>query len=862
MKVWNGKFLAVILSAALLVSLFPPMTFAMDSSSTQENKTLETPYEYGSLIDVGTPVVTVKTTSAASDNGEFYFATNGAPSTFYALNAETGETLFSQKIVGNNTISAITVAADGDVYFAGQDNGVLYRYVRASKTVETLGVNPSDRFVWDVAATSDGKLYGATYPNSKVFEYDMDTKTFRDLGSMKEGVKYARGIGVTDTTIYVGIGNPVSLYKIDRATGAKTEVMLPNSGANDMIADIWSYNGRLFVRSGATTLFILNEETEEVIHSLPWPEPNRFDSMISPPSPVHPELIYYRNVSTNELVTYNTNTDEIIPLEGVILPNSTVKTYEWITPETGEYGGKTILSMITEKLEHVKFDPTDQSISVSQPNVEAQGIEIQSLEIGPDGKMYMGGYHTSFTVYDTERSAYDVQERIFPQIEGIGFLNDKVYLGTYGGAVMYEYDPTKPYQKDLNPVLAHDMEVGQSRPFAFATGENQLFVGTIADYGLVKGALSMYDALTDQWTVFADIVENQSVMSLAYMNGLVYGGSTIHGGGGTNPASPTAKMFVFDPETQTKITEFTPQIPGMNNHTMIGGLSEGPDGLLWGITYGTVSEGVSSYSIFAMDPDTYELKKSKVMYQGASSGSQWRPYFMRWGEDGLLYTTIGRSLTVFNPETLDSKKLVESTSLMAIADDGGIFYSQGANLKLLPVPLEQVELDAERTVLPTGEQVKADLNAVLGNGKPATMSRAKIQYSTSDASIASVSNEGGITAISHGVAQITATVVLDGFTVASNALIITVNEVSVTTLQQKLTELIQSGDVRKPLANQLENSLKQVAHHESKGHVKQAVEFLEKFIDTLTDEKMSKHVEAEAKEALLLDGNALLLRWQ
>lgn len=328
-----------------------------------------------------------------------------------------------------------------------------------------------------------------------------------------------------------------------------------------MIADIWSYNGKLFVRSGATTLFILDEESEEVLQSLPWPSPTRFDSMISPPSPLDRDLVYFRNVVNSELVTYNTATNEIIPLEGVVLPNSTVRAYDWVTLQTGHKAGKTLLAMVTEKLEYVLFDPEDQAVETIMPEIEAEGIDIQSLEMGPDGKLYMGGFHTALSIFDPKSNAYELQERVFPQIEGIGFLNDKIYFGTYGGAVIYKYDPSQPYKKDVNPSLAFNIEDGQSRPFAFATGEDQLFIGTIADYGLVKGALTMYDEPTDTWTTIPDIVENQSVMSVAYKDGLVYGGTTIHGGGGSTPRlrKPKCSFLILNQKQSQGILSCDPR---------------------------------------------------------------------------------------------------------------------------------------------------------------------------------------------------------------------------------------------------------------------------------------------------------------
>lgn len=827
-----------------------------DEMSVTKMPAFNHPFEYGNPVDLGEATVTAKSVGGAIGNNEVYFATNGSPSTFYALDAFTGAVKFSQSVSGVTSVWAVAVAPDGNCYFSASDNGKLYRYNPGTKTLEDLGVNPSDKVVWDIAPTNDGKIYGATYPNSKIFEYDIATSAFRDAGTVLEGVKYARGIGVTDKTIYVGLGTPVHLYKIDRATGVKTEVMLPNTGANDMIADIWSYNGKLFVRSGGTSLYILDEQTEEVLQALAYPAATRFDGLISSPSPLDPALVYFRNVTTSELYTYNTSTNEITAVPGVQLPASTVRAYGWITPTSGDKAGKPLLTMITDKLEYFLFDPQDGSLEAKTPDIVAQGIDIQSLELGPDGKLYMGGFQAALTIYDPSRNVYELQERLFAQIEGIGFLNGNIYFGTYGGAVVYKYDPSRPYEKGVNPSLAYDIGEHQSRPFAFASGDNKLFIGTIADYGRVDGALTVYDESAETWSVFPNVVKDQSVMSVAYKDGLVYGGTTIYGGGGSNPAASEAKMFVWDAATQTKLAEFSPQIPGMKFHKLIGDLSFGPDGLVWGVTWGVALNGSPIYSVFAMDPSTHEVIKSKLLYPNAPSGSTWRPYFLRWGDDGLLYTTVGRSLTVLDPATMSYKRLLNNVSLMTVAEDGSILYAGGSHLKLLPVPLSRVDLSADRTELVRGENASLQMNAVLVNGKSAVLSRSQIQYTSSNPNVATVSN-GTITGNDAGSAELTVTVVLDGKTVVSNVVNVEV-KVTIASLEQTIGKLETSGGVQEPLAAQLKKSLKQAAHHKDNGDSTQAVKHIEDFIKHLTNESMDRFIEASAKTYLLADANVLL----
>jgi hypothetical protein len=118
---------------------------------------------------------------------------------------------------------------------------------------------------------------------------------------------------------------------------------------------------------------------------------------------------------------------------------------------------------------------------------------------------------------------------------------------------------------------------------------------------------------------------------------------------------------------------------------MIGELSIGPDRNLWGIMWGETEAFNSAFALFALDPVTKQPVKSKILTEGEKASS-WRPYFMRWGADGQLYTTLGRRLLVFDPVTLTERLLVpDQVHLMALGTDGSIYYAQGAQLMKLPV---------------------------------------------------------------------------------------------------------------------------------------------------------------------------------
>src|SRR5690606_12272856 len=116
--------------------------------------------------------------------------------------------------------------------------------------------------------------------------------------------------------------------------------------------------------------------------------------------------------------------------------------------------------------------------------------------------------------------------------------------------------------------------------------------------------------------------------------GLLYGSTTVWGGLDAAPTEAAAKVFIWDVKEEKVIKEVTPEIPQSNGTTVraIGGLSFGPDGLLWGAAWGT---------LFAMNPDTLEIVKQKEFHSTSWQYSHyWVPAKLRWGQDGFLYTTL------------------------------------------------------------------------------------------------------------------------------------------------------------------------------------------------------------------------------
>lgn len=776
-----------------------------DISFTYKGEALVMPYAFENAIDLGKATLTTTTLGGAIGNGELYFVTNGNPGTFYAIDAATGTINSQISVPGTTETWAVTVGADNNVYFAATANRNFWKFDTRPgyRNITLIGSNPVDNFVWDLDASTDGIIYGSTSPNAKVFAYDTHTQKFADLGRMHDKEQYARGAGVTDQYLYVGIGSKKHLIRMDRSTSFKTEITMPFTGLDDFVHNITPYNGLLYVTHG-TSLVVVNEQTLSVLKSIPYDSPEAYDGKISPPSPYNANLLYYRNKVSNNLWSYNvsTNTVQQVTLPNT-LPEKGTKAFGWVTLTSGEQ----VLATLYEDGKYTLYNPNDNSVQLIQVPLAREGVNIQSLAAGPDKKLYLGGFIDGLSVLNQETQSYDLQvsSPYSPhQVEEIGFLNGKTYFGAYGGARIYAYDATQPYQygdtPTSNPKLVYTIPNLQDRPYAFASGDNRLFIGTIPGYGNLGGSLTIFNETTGSWQSTRNVVTDQSIISLAYKNGTLFGGTSIDGGLGSIASATHAKLFKWDVNTNTKLSEFEPSIPGLTSPRLFGGLSFGPDGLLWGIAWGTGIDGTNIYAIYALNPSSLEVVKSQLMFSNANGGSTWRAFYLRWGQDGLLYTTIARYITVIDPNTLNYRTLSDTpTNLMDIGIDGSVYYTSGPNLYRIPVRLAQASISmadvsltqgASEPILPTGQ---------LENGKQAILAGSTITYTSSDPTVLNIV-DGQAKAIKEGTASVYADITLNGRTKRSNTISVTVHPLPPSADLSAI--LLSSGALNEPFSRE------------------------------------------------------------
>lgn len=601
-------------------------------------------------------------------NQVIYAAASGSPAILNLINPLNGKKIASHELKGAPSAWGMVIDPFGKVYIAGGPN--LYRYDPITDKLTNLG-NPieGETALWRLQSDHLGRIFGGTYPNGKVFMYSPDSHSFKDFGQMAKDQGYTRSIAVAGRHVYAGTGvKAAQLVKLFPETGKKESIVLPEKFQSQQdVYDLDAYRGLLFVRmTPSNTMLVYDLKKNKWVDEIE----NVKGSRVSPPDA---HGVVYFNIG-DELYSYRLKDKRLTPTG--YKESWSNKGFGWMKLNEPGFKGKSLVSMRYNG-SYWAFNPSSGKSKSVEAEIDGQPIDIQSIGRGPDGNIYTSGYLSGgFSKYSLEDQEF-TRFRGFGQAENMISTDQYLYLGVYTGGVIYQYDPTKPYDHDpvnvpkaTNPKALFSLKSnGQDRPFGFAKGDGNVYIGTVPDYGMLGGALTVLNEGTGQYDVHRNIVNNQSVISLSYLDGLVYGGTSVFGGLGVSPLESEAKLFAYDPKTKEKRFEITP-LPG---EKAIGALTVDQDGYVWGMSPG---------KIFKFDPKTQQVIKSKELFpfNWNGVGHYWRGAFLDYDSDGSFYgTTLGK-LFRFNPQTWETDILENDTSLFAKDNKGAFYFARGTDL--------------------------------------------------------------------------------------------------------------------------------------------------------------------------------------
>ena len=657
--------------------------------------------------------------SAETHNGDICYDRYGNPllcfgtqgGFFWVVDLLTGKVKEKFDHIGGAYTNAqmVSTAPDGKVYmyFYGANTFNVYDPI-ANTYVE---VTPDIR--WRAqdggCITEDGLIYMGTYDTDlggSIYEFDTKTQKIKQYGPYDVNMKYIKGIATQGKYIYFGYcgeAENVRMVRLDKETGEQVEFLRnPGGGA---IYNAYIVNNKLIANTYGA-LHIVDLDTLQPENKLNTQHAKTAEIQ---PSPYDKRVFYH--YYADSIFQYNTETKVHKKVADCSLP----VTLTWAELVNGEW----VLALRSAQMGQIGyFDPNTNSVTTFNVDKLADaGPKVQCLAVSPEGILYVGGYQTSMGAYNINTKEFVYSLPLWKQNESTGFYKGKVYFGVYTDAVMYRYDPEKPMTDDYigynynniyfgynaNPSMIYDIEDEQDRIWNIEGYRDKLYLGTMSGYDKSGGALVILgeeDGVNPPSAeVYRNIIPDQTICGLAFKGDYLYLSSTARNGNGIyGYPDVRPQIAVFDINKKEVIKRVTPDFPVVGDKAKtIGDLSFGPDGLLWG---SIELEGL----IFAMDPETFEIKKYTCLNPGYVSVPNSRGYEMQWGDDGLLYTTSGYKLCVVDPETLQFNCYNNSCSLMTLDHNGNIWYANGGTISYREIN----QFDRLALFLKTLENLKKD----------------------------------------------------------------------------------------------------------------------------------------------------------
>lgn len=490
----------------------------------------------------------------------------------------------------------------------------------------------TETYLWQFAIGQDGKLYAGTFPKAKLVSYDPATGAMQDLGVMDETQQYTRNICVgRDGKIYLGIGyGRANVVVYDPETG-KHKSILPDEFTGDPQQTTASVSKGVDGEVYVSAIRMVDQEGKKAPASITLRVEN--EKLVEVSSP--PAMTDFRALKDGRRVL-NEHMDGKYDL---VSPDGTV--------------------------EHRTF------------TYQGDGAGLFIVANGPLGRIYGGTFMPNELFWfdpatgemQNPGNPTEVGGEMYSLIDHHGI----VYLCAYPGSFLSKWDPAKPWNygrgPENNPQGFGTLGPGHLRPRAMVHGpQDFIYIGSYPEYGMHGGSLGVWDPVQDKLIEnYHPLIPDQSITALAYdgNTGLLYGGTSTQGGGGTTPKAKEAVFFVFDP-AQKKLVSVRAPVP---DAAYIRALCQSGR-KLFGIANGAM--------LFVYDLDKKDIVHTADLGVGSVLDCSLGPW-----KDGRLYGVASKSIFRLDPDTFNVEVLAEYPRTIRCGfaiDDKGIYFGERAEL--------------------------------------------------------------------------------------------------------------------------------------------------------------------------------------
>ncbi|OYN85247.1 hypothetical protein [Parenemella sanctibonifatiensis] len=596
----------------------------------------------------------------------------------------TGEVLRTYKLPSAEGCFDLSVATDGKVYLPGYHDYRLWVYDPVTKEVTDYGeIDPDVQRDYAMGCgfgPNNTALLG-TYSGSRLHSYDPATGVITNLGTVNPEEDYIHFIGwdpASDAVFCATGGVSASIWRIeDGGFGAKSKILdgsaIPLLDSTSFVGMLDCVNGHLVSRIGGAMIVTDLEGKVEY-----WNGEKEIAGYHVAPA-LDGSGFYFSQFGTIQKYEFATHTYH--PVAGE------VRSYfaHAVEAEPGLIVGSDQGGPFTVNIE--TGERTEQNVSFRQPTL------IQKIFPGPGDSMYASGYMLGLA--EINKAGGEPNETLNSgQYESWLVREDKMYLAAYAWSKVYEWDPEAPATAPKQLFTSADENFDRPFGMAYNPERDEMYVGSVPAYGGYQGGLAIYSFATGEVEFFgAEIAENQGIVSAVWNphDKLLYLGTTIDGGMGTNPTSITdlGQLVVFDPETRTVVRSGAP----VRLRKGVTGLLVDPDGSVW---------GVAEEQLMKVSPD------GTVRTLGAVSGRYadppaytWAWAYLNWSaRDGMIYGSAGGNLFKVNPQTEEITRIATGGAQWAATDAAGdVYFSYRTHCFTYVVPQPITAVDEEQKCL-------------------------------------------------------------------------------------------------------------------------------------------------------------------
>jgi hypothetical protein len=292
------------------------------------------------------------------------------------------------------------------------------------------------------------------------------------------------------------------------------------------------------------------------------------------------------------------------------------------------------------------------------------GPEVVQSMAAQGGRVFAGG-HWALTVHDTNRDSAR-RYRLAGEPKAMTTVGSTLYFADYPGATVGSWTKKRGYQK------VGELAELQNRPrdVYYDSRSRKLLIASMAEYGYLDGALTIFDPRTGRSDGYRGIIDDQTIDAVVTAGTTAYV-ATQTDASAIEPTTTEAKIGAFDMRTRRLRWETVP-LPGVRSIRHMTYLN--------GLLYGTAGD-----QVFSFDPARRRVVATAPLAGASGEIETWH---------GQLFAATSERVVELDPSTLAMTVLADCLGAqwsnepnLAIDRDNGVAYTLvGRNVARLDLP--------------------------------------------------------------------------------------------------------------------------------------------------------------------------------